>query len=215
MIFMINILLATTNRGKLAEMTAILADLQAEAPAPVQFVTPLELGIALDVEEDGAPYAENARRKAEAFCRAAGIPALADDSGLEVDALGGEPGIRSARYAPMPNPTDADRRATLLGRLAGKPAPWTAHFHCTVALALPGGSVQFAGGDCFGEIIPQERGDNGFGYDPIFLLPQPGRTMAELTMAEKNRLSHRARALRAAWWFIRQFASRAASPQQD
>ena len=75
--------------------------------------------------------------------------------------------------------------------------------------------MQFAGGDCFGEIIPQERGDNGFGYDPIFLLLQPGRTMAELTMAEKNRLSHRARALRAAWWFIRQFASRAASPQQD
>ena len=202
------LVVATRNAHKTGEIRAMLAgkwevkDLSDYPQAP-------------PVDETGVTFTENATLKALSASRCIPGVLLADDSGLEVDALGGEPGIRSARYAPMPNPTDADRRATLLGRLAGKPAPWTAHFHCTVALALPGGSVQFAGGDCFGEIIPQERGDNGFGYDPIFLLPQPGRTMAELTMAEKNRLSHRARALRAAWWFIRQFASRAASPQQD
>ncbi len=199
MMFMIKIMLSTTNPGKLAEMQAILGALDAHSPAVVQFISPQELGINLDVDENGASYAENARIKAEAFCRASGMPALADDTGLEVDALGGEPGIRSARYAPLDHPTDADRRRHLLSRLQGIPRPWRAHFHCTVALALPSGEIYFTDGDCPGEIIPQERGSHGFGYDPIFLLPEWGRTMAELVIEEKNRISHRARALHAAW----------------
>jgi XTP/dITP diphosphohydrolase len=122
---------------------------------------------------------------------------LADDSGLEVDALGGLPGIRSARFAPQPGATDADRRAYLLAQLEDQPRPWSAHFHCTVALAMPSGGLRLAEGNCYGEVIPTERGDHGFGYDPIFLLPDLGRTMAELTTEEKNRFSHRARAVRA------------------
>ena len=122
--------------------------------------------------------------------------ALGDDSGLEVDALDGQPGLHSHRFSPLPDATDADRRRYLLARLQGFPPPWTAHFHATVAVALPSGEVQLATGQCAGEIIPEERGANGFGYDPIFLIPELGRTMAELEMDEKNRLSHRARAVR-------------------
>lgn len=196
---MSKLLLATNNRGKLAEIQALLKELNLE----VSLVTPAQIGLNLEVEEDGETYAENAARKAIAFAQASGLLTLADDSGLEVDALGGLPGIRSARFAPQPGATDADRRAYLLERLQGKPRPWTAHFHCTIALVQPEGSagegkIQYAEGICPGEIIPEERGQNGFGYDPVFLLPKLGRTMAELRMEEKNRLSHRARAIRAA-----------------
>jgi XTP/dITP diphosphohydrolase len=186
------LLLATTNPGKLLEMQALLAGL------PLELVLPSHLGITLDVIEDGNTYAENAAKKALAFSRAANLPALADDSGLEVDALDGEPGIHSHRYAPMPNASDADRRTYLLSCLADKPRPWFAHFHCTIALATPTGELQYAEGNCPGEIIPTERGSNGFGYDPIFLLNESGLTMAELSMEDKNRLSHRARAVQAA-----------------
>jgi XTP/dITP diphosphohydrolase len=120
---------------------------------------------------------------------------MSDDSGLEVEVLSGAPGIFSARYAPRLGATDADRRAYLLQQLSSYPRPWTARFHCTVALASPDGAVHFSEGICQGEIIPQERGMNGFGYDPIFLIPELGRTMAELDMKEKNRLSHRAQAV--------------------
>ncbi len=195
---MVKLLLATMNKGKLREMRALLEGLE------FKLVTPGELGLDLEVEEDGDTYAENAARKALAFAGAAGLPALADDSGLEVEALGGQPGIHSRRLAPQPEATDAERRALLLQRLAGQPRPWKAHFHCTAALAGPDGSLRFAEGDCPGEIIPQERGDNGFGYDPIFLLSELGKTMAELSMAEKNRLSHRARAVKAAIPLIRE-----------
>jgi XTP/dITP diphosphohydrolase len=123
---------------------------------------------------------------------------LADDSGLEVNALDGLPGIRSARFSPLPNATDADRRAYLLDLLHGRPRPWSAHFHCTVAIATPEEKIYFAQGNCMGEVIPVERGFNGFGYDPIFLLPEIGLTMAELSMIQKNRLSHRAIAVKAA-----------------
>jgi XTP/dITP diphosphohydrolase len=186
------LLIASGNPGKLDEIGALLAGLD------LKLVTPRQLGLELDVHESGETYAENAAKKAMAFSAASGLATLADDSGLEVDALGGLPGIRSARFSPVPGASDADRRAYLLERLTGLPRPWRAHFHCTVALALPGREILFTEGDCHGEIIPQERGSNGFGYDPIFLIPEMGRTMAELSMDEKNRLSHRARALKAA-----------------
>ena len=183
------LLIATTNPGKLAEFRELLGDLPVELALPERD---------LRVAETGSSYAENAALKARAYAAAGGLPTLADDSGLEVDALGGAPGLHSARYSPLPGANDADRRAHLLANLRGLPRPWTAHFHCTVALALPGGEVQFSEGDVYGEILPEERGSNGFGYDPLFLLPELGRTMAELTRGEKNTLSHRARALHAA-----------------
>jgi XTP/dITP diphosphohydrolase len=183
------LLLATTNPGKILEMKALLEDLN------VELLDPFDLGLDLDVVEDGETYAENAAKKALAYSLASGLLALADDSGLEVDALGGQPGVHSHRLIPQAGATDADRRAALLQRLQGHPRPWTARFHCTVALALPFGEVRFADGECPGEIIPEERGGSGFGYDPIFLIPSLGRTMAELELEGKNRLSHRARAL--------------------
>lgn len=183
------LLLATYNPGKAAEMQALLEDLSLE------LVTPQQMGVKLEVDEDGATYAENAALKARAFARAAGILTLGDDSGLEVDALGGSPGLHSHRYSSKPNASDADRRAMLLQRLDGKPRPWRAHFHCAVCICTPEGELYFAEADCPGEIIPEERGENGFGYDPIFLLPNLGKTMAELEMEEKNHLSHRALAV--------------------
>ena len=183
------LLLATNNRGKVEELRALLHDL------PVELVTPLDINLELDVLEDGSTYAENAGKKALAFAQASGLVSLADDSGLEVEALGGAPGLYSARYLSKPGATDADRRAYLLKNLGDKPRPWPARFRATVAIAVPGQRVQLAEGDCRGEIIPEERGTGGFGYDPIFFIPELGRTMAELGMEEKNRVSHRARAV--------------------
>lgn len=183
------LLLATNNKGKIEELQDLLKD------AGIEFVTPAQLRLELDVKEDGATYKENASKKAIAFAQASGLVALADDSGLEVDALGGAPGLYSARYSSKPGASDADRRAFLLQNLKDKPRPWTAHFHATIAIAKPSGEVEFAEGNCFGEIIPEERGSGGFGYDPIFLLTDLGKTMAQLEMDEKNRLSHRARAV--------------------
>jgi XTP/dITP diphosphohydrolase len=194
------LLIATTNPGKLAEIQDLLPGFE--------LVLPRSIGLELDVEENGLTYAENAALKARAYCHASGLVSLADDSGLEVDALDGQPGLHSARYSPLPGARDADRRVLLLRNLAPHPRPWLAHFHCTVAIALPGPDNQvrevlFAEGDCPGEIIPIERGSNGFGYDPIFLLPDLGVTMAELTRDQKNRLSHRARAVMAALPILR------------
>jgi XTP/dITP diphosphohydrolase len=137
-------------------------------------------------------------KKALAFSAASGLTALADDSGLEVDALDGAPGLHSARYAPLPNATDADRRAILLLNLSRKPRPWAARFRATVAIASPGRGVSTVEGICPGEIVPEERGEGGFGYDPIFRLEGINKTMAELDMDKKNRLSHRGQALRKA-----------------
>ncbi len=186
------LILASNNPGKLREMQALLQD------ADIQVITPVDKGLVLNVEEEGQSYADNAARKALAFSRSSGLLALGDDSGLEVEALGGAPGIFSARFAPKTGATDADRRAYLLELLKEYSPPWRAAFHCTVALATPNGEISYTQGECQGEIIPQERGENGFGYDPIFLIPELGRTMAELTLQEKNRISHRARAVRAA-----------------
>ncbi|MCK5430831.1 MAG: RdgB/HAM1 family non-canonical purine NTP pyrophosphatase [Anaerolineales bacterium] len=188
---MIKLLLASSSLGKLREIQALLDDLD------VILQTPEQLDLTIDVDEDGVTYAENAALKASAFAQASGLLTLADDSGLEVDVLGGLPGIHSARFSQLPHATDADRRNYLLDRLRGSPRPWSAQFHCTVALTNPGGDIYFANGECHGEIIPEERGRGGFGYDPIFLLSDLGRTMAELDMDEKNHLSHRARAVQA------------------
>lgn len=186
------LLLATNNPAKAAELRALLREID------VEILSPAEIGLALVVAENGQTYAENARLKALAFARASNRITLGDDSGLEVDALDGQPGVHSNRFAPLPHATDADRRRYLLSLLQGKPPPWTARFRAALAIALPTGKVFLALGACEGEIIPEERGEHGFGYDPIFLLPTLGRTMAELTMEEKNRLSHRAQAAREA-----------------
>jgi len=184
------LLIATNNKGKVEEIEDLLKDFR------IELVTPREVGITLHVEEDGNTYAENAEKKALAFAHASSLISLADDSGLEVDALNGAPGLYSNRYLSKPNATDADRRAYLLNNLKDKPRPWTATFHATIAIAIPGNpSVQFTVGKCKGKIIPEERGSGGFGYDPIFYIPEVNHTMAELSMEEKNRLSHRARAI--------------------
>lgn len=186
------LLLATRNPGKLLEMQSLLEGL------PFQLILPESILPNLEVVEDGSTYAENASRKALAYQSGSGMVVLADDSGLEVDALGGAPGLHSARYSPAPGAKDADRRNLLLQNLARYPRPWVAHFHCTVAIATPGGDLFFTEGNCPGEIIPAERGTNGFGYDPIFQLTGSNLTMAELSTTEKNRLSHRALAIQAA-----------------
>ena len=187
------LLIATTNPGKIAELLALLNDL------PVEVITPADLDLNIDVQETGRSYAENAAIKAIAYYQASGLPVIADDSGLEVDVLGGAPGIYSARFSPLPKATDQDRRQYLLSQLAPFPQPWKARFRCVVALAVTGPAVHLVEGVCEGEITPQERGSGGFGYDPVFLVGNLGLTMAELQMEEKNRLSHRALAVRAAW----------------
>ncbi len=212
------LLLATTSQKKLAELMAIFSGLS------VTLVAPGDAGLDLDVEETGETFRENAILKAEAFARAGGRPALADDSGLEIDALGGEPGVRSRRYA-GPHASDADRIALVLDRLRDVPlARRTARFRCVMALAAPGkpgapgrgpgganGSLAPVGligtveGTCEGIIAPAPRGENGFGYDPIFLLPHRGQTMAELTSAEKHAVSHRGRAGAAARRLLEQW----------
>lgn len=186
------LLIATNNQGKIAEFQELLTG------SGIDFVTPAQINLELEVDEDGSTYRENAAKKAIAFAQASGLISLADDSGLEVNALAGAPGLYSARYSPKPGANDRDRRNFLLKNLWDKPRPWTAHFHATIAVAKPNGEVEFAEGECYGEIIPEERGMGGFGYDPIFLLTGLGKTMAELDTAEKNRLSHRARAVMAA-----------------
>lgn len=183
------LLIATNNKGKVKELHNLLKDLS------VELVMPADISLDLNVVEDGHTYSENAAKKALAFARASNMISLADDSGLEVDALDGAPGLHSARYSPKPGASDADRRAYLVENLKDKPRPWKAHFHATIAIATVEQTVQLAEGNCYGEIIPSERGTGGFGYDPIFLLSELGRTMAELDMQQKNRLSHRAQAV--------------------
>jgi len=184
-----NIVLATGNPGKLEEFRALLAGYG------LNLYSPADLRLSLEVQETGTTYQENALLKARAYAEASGLWALADDTGLEVEALHGAPGLYSARYAPQKDASDADRRRHLLQNLAGSPQPWTARFLCTAAAAGPEGETMHSRGVCPGEIIPEERGEQGFGYDPVFFLPSVGKTMAELTPQEKNQLSHRARAV--------------------
>ena len=229
-----SLLIATNNKGKIEELRELLKDLNFE------LIIPSQIGLDLDIVEDGNTYAENATRKAIAFAQASGLIALADDSGLEVDALDGNPGLYSARYGSTDGKklTDGERRKYLLSKLQDKPRPWRARFRAVIAIAIPEDvtlpkedrddvseaispgqqqpgtllspastsdsvlrsarddlRVTLTEGICEGEIIPEERGTGGFGYDPIFLLPELGKTMAELTMDQKNHLSHRAKAV--------------------
>jgi len=185
------LLIATNNKGKLIEFQELLIGL------PCELVSPADIGLDLDVLEDGLTYAENATKKALAFAKASNLISIADDSGLEVDALNGEPGLYSARYGSTDGKklSDAERRTYLLNKLEDKPRPWTARFKATIAIADTNYQLQTTEGICEGEIIPEERGTGGFGYDPIFLLQGMTQTMAELNMDEKNRLSHRAKAV--------------------
>ncbi len=189
---MMELCLASENKDKLEEFQSILNG------QPLKLVTAMQMGILLGVEETGSSYQENAQLKAHAYAQATGLPALADDTGLEVQALRGAPGLFSKRYLPESGATDADRRAYLLDNLQGEPRPWKARFTCVVCIALPDGSEWFTSGEVKGEIIPEERGDFGFGYDRIFQLSALQKTMAELTMLEKNKFSHRAKAVKAA-----------------
>ena len=192
----LRLLLATTNAGKRRELAALID------PTVWECVTPAQSGVAaLHVPETGSTYRENAARKAHAYATASGLPALADDSGLEVDALEGAPGVRSARYAAVdladPAARDRANRATLLAALHGIPPERRgARFQAVVAIALPHSpDVRFGAGTWEGRIAGDERGAGGFGYDSLFELPD-GRRVAELSDEEKNRLSHRALALR-------------------
>ena len=185
------LLLATTNAGKIQEYIAMLDDL------PVQVVTLKAAGITAEVEETGATIRENAIIKAEAYTRLSGLPTLADDSGLEVDALGGEPGVRSARYGDKK--TDKERNDLVLEKLRGVPNQWRhARFRCVIAIARPGHKVLTREGVCDGMIARLSKGSRGFGYDPIFYLPEMHLHMAELTLAIKNQISHRGKAMEGA-----------------
>ncbi|HEX5807255.1 MAG TPA: non-canonical purine NTP pyrophosphatase, partial [Anaerolineales bacterium] len=156
------LLIATNNQGKIKELHELLDDMG------IELVTPAQIGLDLDVIEDGLTYAENAAKKAVAFAQESGLISLADDSGLEVDAINGEPGLYSARYGSTDGKklSDAGRRSYLIAQLQDKPQPWTARFHATIAVAVPNGETQLAEGRCEGQIIPEERGTGGFGYDP-------------------------------------------------
>lgn len=186
---MIKLLLATNNQGKLDELRSLLNGLNLE------LVSPSDLGLDLQVKERGLNYLENAVLKAAIFADAARMWTLADDTGLEVEALDGAPGLYSARYAPYPGATDSDRRRHLIENLKAHPRPWKAAFHCVIALVGPEGSPIVTRGICQGDIIPEDRGHGGFGYDRIFRLAETGLTMAELTPEQKNRVSHRALAV--------------------
>lgn len=181
--------LATHNPGKLKEMSAILSGLG------VEVVSPADLGIDLEVEETGTTFAENAMLKARAICAAANLPAIADDSGLCVDALNGGPGVYSARYGGE-GLDDRGRTALLLQNMRGQTTR-AAHFACAIACAFPNGDTLTAEGRCDGAIAFAPMGEGGFGYDPVFLVPEKARTFSQLTAEEKNEISHRGRALAA------------------
>ena len=182
------ILIATHNAGKLREFSSMFAR------TPYELVSLSDVGIYMDVDETGDTYEENATLKAVAYARLSGLPTLADDSGLEVDGLDGEPGVRSARYAGE-DATDDDRIAFLLQKLNNIPKDrWTARFRCVIALTRPDRPVELYEGRCEGVITDRPRGASGFGYDPLFYIPEMNRTMAELSFDEKNRVSHRGRA---------------------
>lgn len=183
------LLIATHNKGKVVEYADILQDDR------IDWLTLDEAGVTHDIEETGETFFENAVLKASAYAQHTGLLTLADDSGLEVDALGGMPGVKTARYG-GPGLSAAERYQLLLQALSGVPeGERTARFRCVIALAGPDGNILgTAEGVCEGEIALEPRGEAGFGYDPVFFLPERGLTMAQLPATEKQRISHRARA---------------------
>ena len=187
------LLLGTNNKAKVREYRSLLRAI------PYDVVTLDEQGITTKVDESGVSLEENARLKATLLSAQSQLLTLADDSGLEVDALGGEPGPLSARYAGE-GASDRERTGYLLARLNG--VPWerrTARFRCVIAVATPDGEVELCSGECPGVIAFEPRGRHGFGYDPVFYLPELGKTMAELPLVEKNKVSHRGQAARRAY----------------
>ena len=181
--------LASHNPGKIKEMSEILGKLG------IQVVSPKELGITVDVEETGTTFAENAMLKAKAICEAAKLPAIADDSGLCVDALNGGPGVYSARYGGE-GLDDKGRYMLLLNTMRGQTTR-AAHFTCSIACAFPNGDTLTAEGECHGTIAFAPMGEGGFGYDPVFFIPELKKTFGQLTAEEKSTRSHRGRALAA------------------
>jgi len=199
---MAKLLLATTNQGKIREYRSLLSGLLFE------LVTPDEIGINIAVEENYPSYEENASIKANAYAGASRLITLADDSGLEVDVLGGEPGIRSARAAGEAA-GDKDRIEHLLARLTGVPLEKrTARFKCVIAIATPEGKTELCHGECQGLIALEPKGENGFGYDPVFYLSELKKTMAELPLETKNQISHRGKAARKAYRILEQIAEK-------
>ena len=183
------LVLASKNQHKLVEMQTILGQLGLEV------VLESQVGVDVDVEETGTTFLENAALKAKAVMEASGMAAIADDSGLVVDALDGAPGVYSARYGGLGS--DPERTALLLKNMEDVPAEnRTARFVSAIVCALPDGRTVSAQGSCEGTILFETRGSNGFGYDPVFYVPQLGKTFAEASSEEKNALSHRGRALR-------------------
>jgi XTP/dITP diphosphohydrolase len=199
---MTKLLLATTNRGKIREYRSLLSRVSFE------LVTPDEVGIDIAVEENHPSYEENASVKATAYAIASHLITLADDSGLEVDILDGEPGVRSARAAGE-EASDKDRVEHLLARL--KNTPWEkrmARFRCVIAIASPEGRTELCQGECRGLIVFEPKGENGFGYDPVFYLPEFDKTMAELPLEVKNQISHRGKAARDAYRILERLADK-------
>ena len=182
-------ILATHNPGKLREMAAILSQYG------VEVVSPADVGITVDVEETGTTFAENAMLKAKAICAAADLPAIADDSGLCVDALNGGPGVYSARYGGE-GLDDKGRYTPLLQNMRGQTTR-AAHFACAIACAFPNGDELTAEGRCDGTIAFAPMGEGGFGYDPVFFVPEKAKTFGQLTAEEKSAISHRGKALKA------------------
>ena len=214
------LLIATHNKGKMQEYQHLLRDV------PFELVSLDDVGIAEEVDETGATFEENARLKARTYARLSGLLTLSDDSGLEVDALGGEPGVQSARYGGDSCATDQDRVALLLSKLDGTPwAKRTARFRCVITVAVPpehpfakvdigtltsrkGGGVDLASvvGSVAGMVQYRPEGDEGFGYDPVFYLPSYQQTMAQIPSEEKNRISHRSDAARKAVEVLKRLA---------
>ncbi len=186
------LLVATTNRHKLEEYRTIFSDI------PFQLLSLNDIRLDLDVEETGTTFRENAELKALAYARASGLLSLADDSGLEIDALGGAPGVYSARFAGVDTLYE-ERFRLIFEQLRGLPvAQRTARFRCVITIAEPSGYHQSVEGSIEGVITDVPRGANGFGYDPIFLVPELGKTTAEIPPEQKNQISHRGRAARLA-----------------
>lgn len=180
-------ILASNNKNKLVEMNAILSELG------IEVLSQAEAGISLEVEETGETFEENSLLKADAVCKASGMIAIADDSGLMVDALDGAPGVYSHRYG-TPDLDDAGRTALLLKNMEGE-TNRICRFVCVITCCFPDGRKLVARGECVGQIADAPAGGNGFGYDPVFYLPDMGKTFAQLDSAEKNAISHRGRAL--------------------
>ena len=190
---MSELLIATHNTNKFKELESLLQS------TGFNLISLADMGITEEIEEVGTTFEQNAQLKAEGYLRLSGMPTLADDSGLEVEALNGEPGVYSARYGSPQASSDEDRVQLLLHNLdrSGN-ANRGAQFRCVIALAFPEHAIELYNGKCTGEIAEMPRGHNGFGYDPIFLIPQLDKTLAELTEKEKNSISHRSAAIHAA-----------------